>query len=257
MTRKQWFVGAVMVAALYATGAVEAGAQTRAAVEPGLQTRAVIEQGVEARSVDQWWWVHGLTAEQLQTQVEERGARIDFLEAYELHGRTRFAAVLVAEPTVVAEARPASSWVYGVTTRELLDRVDDEELRVVRLEAHGAPGKQSQAVPLFAAELEPVLEDEDLWWYVGLTRAQIDEKIAEHDARILDLAIYEDGGRARFGVVLAPRDDASPESWWYLGLSARELSAKAREHGARIIDAEAYGLNNSRWAAVLVAEDAP
>jgi hypothetical protein len=110
---------------------------------------------------------------------------------------------------------------------------------------------------MFAAQIEPRVRGEERWWYLGLTRDQVDEKILEHDARILDLAIYEEGGRPRFGLVLAPRLEDGSRSWWFLGLSARELRAKARELDARILDAEAYGLNNSLWAAVLVSEGRP
>lgn len=256
MRSKSWFAGAVSVA-LFAWGGAETEAQTRVALESAARATSDSQDDAAARSSDRWWWVHGLTADQLQTQVEERGARIQFLEAYELHGRTRFAAVLVSAPTVVAEAERGDEWVYGVTADELERLTRDRDLRVARLEAHGAPGMQSNAVPMFAARLEPEVKDEDHWWYVGLTRDEVDAKLIEHDARIVDLTIFEEGRRPRFGIVLTPRDEASPESWWYLGLTARELNAKAREHGARIVDAEAYGLNNSRWAAVLVAEDMP
>ena len=44
--------------------------------------------------------------------------------------------------------------------------------------------------------------DKTWWWYLGQTEAQVAERMAEHNARLIDLEVYETPGGPRYAIVL-------------------------------------------------------
>ena len=87
------------------------------------------------------------------------------------------------------------------------------------------------------------------WWYYGLTGAQVSSYLSTNNARLIDLAPYDDGsGNQRFACIMVDNTGANQKTfWWYYGTTTANLGAQCSAHNARLVDLDVYDVNGSTY----------
>ena len=89
-----------------------------------------------------WWWYYNVSKATLDASIVQNVARIIDLEAYEVNGSVRYAAVMV--PNTGDEAK-SWWWYIGATTAFISDKVVQNNARIVDLETYLVNGSRKYA----------------------------------------------------------------------------------------------------------------
>lgn len=183
-----------------------------------------------------WWWLHGVTAQQITDKVNEGFRMIDI--EVEQTSPLRFSAAFVKNSGV---HQKGWWWYYGVSLDFLIDKVNQHQARVFDIETYWVNGEQR-----FAAVLLPNTGNQAKawWWYINTDISFISDKINQHQARIIDLETYVRNGKRYYSVVMIKNQGADASAWWwYINVSPGFIAEKINQHGARLIDIEKHGDN--------------
>jgi hypothetical protein len=146
-------------------------------------------------------------------------------------------------------------WLIHATVEEIEEKIE-EGFRLIDLEVEStSPWRFSAAF----VENQGV-HAKDWWWYVGdfVTVDFIDDKIAEHGARILDLETFFIDGQQRFAIVLVPYDEDTGQGWWWY-VNADDPSHLGDEidaNDARIVDLDTYVIGGTRYYSAVMLGNA-
>jgi hypothetical protein len=178
-----------------------------------------------------WYWLTGVSADQLAAKAAE-GYRIFDLEV-ESTEPYRFSAALVANQGV---HKQTWWWYYGKTSAEIQDLISQNQGRIIDLEIDFVDGIKRYAVVMVA---NTGTEAKGWWYYSQLTFDQVGDKVAQNDARLLDLDSYVNGGVRYYDAVMIPNAGTDAMGWWYYsGLTASQVSDKLALNRARLTDIE-------------------
>jgi CubicO group peptidase (beta-lactamase class C family) len=186
----------------------------------------VADAGVHEKD---WWWYSGdhVTADYVLDRVEEHGARILDVEAYDLGGAERFAVVLVPDE---GDAKGHWWWYFHADVDFLVDRVAEHRARVVDLDRYTLGGTSYWS----AVMLENSGDNELDWsWLFDVPHEEITATITTFGQRIV---VLEPMGPDRYAAVLV--DDGVDDWRWFLDVTAEEVTALTNLHGQRVIDLE-------------------
>lgn len=181
-----------------------------------------------------WWWLHGVTAQQISDKANEGYRMIDI--EVEQSSPHRFSAAFVKNSGV---HQKGWWWYYGVSLDFLVDKVNAHQARVLDLETYWVNGEQR-----FAAVLLPNTgaQAKSWWWYINTNIDFISNKMNQHQARIIDLETYVHNGTRYYSVVMIKNQGADASAWWwYINVSPNFIAQKINEHKARLIDIEKHG----------------
>lgn len=142
-------------------------------------------------------------------------------------------------------------WLTGVDEQTITDWVNDD-FRIVDIEVEDSAG------PVFSAAF--VKNEGEYqrgwWWYFGQTEAEVDQRMADHNARLIDLEPYETPSGIRYAIVLIPNtgDDEAADHGWETNQTFEQLNAFVNNpQGRRILDIQPYRENGQlRYAYVWV-----
>jgi hypothetical protein len=76
------------------------------------------------------------------------------------------------------------------------------------------------------------------WWYYNLTAAEVNAKVTEHGARVIDLEQYTTGrGAVRYAVVLVHNADPANKGWgMHFNVTPATISSYVSSNNMRIVD---------------------
>lgn len=111
-------------------------------------------------------------------------------------------------------------------------------------------------LPAFASAEVHRVEDAitGWWWYSGVTEAELNGFVEEHDARIIDIEV-RDTEPFTFAATLVRNSGVYQTGWWwYYGLTFEEIGDYLERNDARLIDLERYigPTGAARYAVVMV-----
>lgn len=102
------------------------------------------------------------------------------------------------------------------------------------------------------------------WWYPNLTEAEVNSKLNEHQARLIDVEAYNLSTtpgfpNVKYSVVMVPNTGSDQKGWlWLSQATAAEISQAATNNNARLIDLDGYVFNSQRrYAAILIGNTGP
>jgi Beta-lactamase enzyme family len=177
-----------------------------------------------------WHWLFGASPAEIDRVERDAGARVISINA---DAPGRFSAALVHNGGVY---KRDGDWFQGKTPAQVAGRTKGR--RLIDLEPYVDSGELRFAgvtVPNSGAS------GKGWWWNYGLSAEQVAKDIDKHNLRLVDLAVYQDGGQRRFayvGVVNGGEDARS--WWWYYDVSPSFVQRKVEEHGARLVDIERH-----------------
>jgi hypothetical protein len=92
------------------------------------------------------------------------------------------------------------------------------------------------------------------WWYVGLTKSNVNERLQANGARLIHAQPYLVNGALRFAVIMVPNTGALAREWyWSHDASPATISNHVNQRGTRLTDLESYGTGTAkRYAFVSV-----
>ncbi len=147
-------------------------------------------------------------------------------------------------------------WLTGVDLDTIEDKID-EGFRIIDLEIESTSPWRFTAA--FVANTG--VHEKDWWWYFGepVTLEFIEEKLEEHEARILDLETYVLDGQQRFAVVMVPNSGADAKAWWwYVNADVEFLIDQVDANEARIVDLDVYDIGaTTYYSAVMIRNTGP
>lgn len=200
---------------------------------------AVLVQNTGAYAKSWWWYVNDSAAD-LAAQLP--GRRLIDLETYQVGGQQRFAAVMV--PNTGAQSK-AWWYYYNASPDFIAARLQENNARIIDLDSYVIGGQRYYETVMVANQ---GVDGESWWWYYNVTPAFVSSKLQENHARLLDLAVQDNG---QFSVVMVP--NGGIHWWWYYGQSDPSLNALVDQNGARLIDIETYNVGGQQtFAAIMV-----
>lgn len=194
-----------------------------------------------------WWWLTGVTAEQISQKTDE-GFRIIDLEI-ESASPLRFSTAMVKNEGV---HRKSWWWYYGLTSDQVKEKIQQHNARLIDLEVYYVNNSPRYALVMVS---NTGTERKSWWYYSRLTFEELQQKLAEKRGRLLDLDTYIRGSNRFFSAVMVPNTGDEAKSWWYYtNMSAEEVSDKLRQHQARLTDVEVRSNSNGNITFSVVME---
>src|SRR5271166_5641262 len=165
--------------------------------------RAALGEPIQAASVG-WWWYYGQSPGQVSSLLSENNARLVSLRVQSLNP-------LLLDVAMVKNTGTFAKtwwWYYGQTAEQLGDIATANDARIVNLEPYVVNGTTYFA----AIMLRNVGADySGWWWYYGLTADQVQARLSENNARLIDLRRYGDV----YAVIMIPNTGSNQSSWWW------------------------------------------
>ncbi len=191
-----------------------------------------------------WHWWYGLSASQVEDKYKADGDRIIDIEVQST-SPTRFSVATVRNTGVYARGW---HWYHGLTATQLSARIAEKNARLIDLETYESQGKR-----LFAAVMVVNSGDADKnWhWYHGVSSAALEDRLDEHDSRLIDLESYSAGGETRYAAIMIRNTGVDKKGWWWwrnVPLSTVQNSASTNEARTFSLDR----LPNGRYNALQV-----
>lgn len=196
-----------------------------------------------------WWWYHDLTPADISDLVVRNEARLIDIERYLSDtGEVRYAIIMVDNNSADAKSW---WWYFGVEPDFLSGVLDDNNARLVDLEAYADGGTKYAAIMI-----ENTGDDaSDWWWYFNVPASTIVNNIAAHGSRILEYQVRNPVA-GTFDAILIPNDEADDINWWwYHGINETQVNAFVNQNGARISDLDTYKVGDTRLFSVVMVNN--
>ena len=146
----------------------------------------------------QWWYTYDSDLGTIQSLLNTHNARLIDNKGYDVSGTTKYAAVMVANAGGDAKSW---AWYNNVSPAFVQQQLDNFGYRLTSIERD--PGGGYDVVIQLS-------EGEAWWWATDLKKpAAVRAILAQHDARLLDIASYVVGNKTRYSVVAIDNTDAT------------------------------------------------
>ncbi|MBK8976192.1 MAG: serine hydrolase [Planctomycetes bacterium] len=175
--------------------------------------------------------VSGVDLAYLQARVNE-GFRLTDLEVENLSPR-RYGATMVQNSGSYARGW---WWLIDVTPTQLGDFVSQNQARIIDLEPYLVGGAlRFAAVMVHNAGAQA----KSWWWYYGQTANGLLSLANQHNARLVDVDVYQSGNSTlRSGVMIANTGSDSRAWSYYANVSTATISNAIQQTGRRVYDLE-------------------
>lgn len=196
-----------------------------------------------------WWWYTERSQLEVNTLLNNNGARLIDLEPFDTPAGLRFDVVMIPNSgadfavdhgyVVNQNQLQVAAWVNANPSRRIID--------VQNYEVGGATRYAFIWVQNTGLQASP--------WAILLnqTSQSISDYLAANNMRLVDLEHHD--GTGRMSAVMQPDDGAG---WvWFFGTSAAEIERLARQYDCRMIDSERYldASNNVRHSCIARRND--
>jgi hypothetical protein len=198
-----------------------------------------------------WWWYYGQSEIDIASHARELNARIINLDAYEVNGKTYFAAIFISNSGNDAKAW---WWYYGQTPDQIGSLVQQHNARLVDLRQYVVSGATRYAAAMIAntgADATP------WWWYFDISAAQVSSNLQQNGAYLTSLQVANASGPT-FNVIMNRLPTPGRNGWWwYYGQTAAELTNLYTQHAAWLTNVKTYSLNRKRVFTALLLGGMP
>ena len=206
----------------------------------------VANQGDHAKT---WAWYYGQTYAQIQTRMNENGARLIDIEPYRTSSGIRYAIVLIRNQG------SDFAWSHGYESNLSFSQLQDwfqsnSGSRILDIQPYFNGGNQRYA---FAWVSNTGNTQSAWWWYANVSADAIADRLEENNARLIDLEPHD--GTGCFSCLMVPRDG---NAWFYFrNMEPGNIDFLANQYASRIIDIERYETAGgaTRYAMVLRRND--
>ncbi len=137
---------------------------------------------------------------------------------------------------------PTGWWTYtNVTESQVSSYLSANNARLAQIEVYGivagSPRFSVRMVANSGAYAVP-----GWWWYYNMTFADLQARLAQNNARLIDVTPYDAGGGViRFAAVMVSNTGSAARAWSYLiGVSSAQISSHLASSGHRMIDIDSY-----------------
>lgn len=201
------------------------------------------------RSLDDptnWWWLHGVSAAEIDDLINTEGARLVDVEV-ESDSPLRFSAAFVHNSGAYGSGW---WWLYGQSPTTLSNFVAANNARIIDLERY-----PSGTGVRYAAVMVPNTgsQAKAWWWYTGQTQTQVSSLITANNGRIVDLESYQIGSTWYHDVVMIRNTGADASSWWWFtGQTLTGVQNQVASTGGRILDLETYTVGSTQYFDVVL-----
>ncbi|MFC2082781.1 hypothetical protein ACFLSG_01930 [Candidatus Bipolaricaulota bacterium] len=190
-----------------------------------------------------WWWYSNASVGALAAAFDEHGARLIDLEVTSV-SPLRFSACLVRNSGSYASGW---WWYFGIDADRVSELLDELSARIIDLEVYSVRGQLRFAVILVP---NTGSQAKAWWWLYNASAETLSDLVSQHNARLVDLEVYEHSGRQRYAAVMIRNTGDDEDSWsWHIGISPDDLSALFSSNPVRILDLER--MPDGRYAAIL------
>jgi len=151
---------------------------------------------------------------------------------------------MALEPLERSATNPTGwKWYYNVSSSTISNQVQNG-YRVIDIEV-----KQTSPYRFNVALVKNSgVHASGWWWYYGQTASQLSTKLANNNARLIDIESYYVNGSRRFAAVMIQNAGSRASGWYYYyGKTLNGLSNKLSEKNARLIDVDTYVRNGTRY----------
>jgi hypothetical protein len=189
-----------------------------------------------------WWWWFGQSRNQVVAKTDAKTGRIIDLEPYTVNGNRQFAFVMVKN---TGDSKKGWWWNYDLTAKQVTKDINKHKIRLIDLDSYIVGGKRRYS---YVGIKNKGTDRTAWWWYHNVSPAFVKKKLAEHEARLIDIE------RPRQGKLSVVMQRNEGRFWlYYYGLSEQRLNEVTWSNGVRIADIERYKVNGkTRFAAVMI-----
>jgi hypothetical protein len=189
-----------------------------------------------------WWWLQGVTEAQVNAKVAE-GFRLTDVEV-ESTAPYKFSAVFVKNTGVHAKTW---GWRIGQSEVALENYMAANNLRILDLEVVHSGTTPS----LTATMIKNAGADATAWWYYyDKSLAYINDRVNQHNARIIDLDSYVVAGTRFYSAVMVSNTGLQHRDWWWFpDATWDQVQFLMGDLNARLVDVEDRG--DGRFAVVM------
>lgn len=181
-----------------------------------------------------WYWLTGVSASSIK-QKTDQGYRIIDLQV-ESTAPLKFSAAFVKNS---GAHKKSWWWYYGKSSNQVKQLLQSKGARIIDMEIYFVNGQKKYAVVMVSNK---GVHAKSWWYYSQLSFNQMKAKIAEKNARIVDLDTYVKSGTRYFSVVMIKNTGKDKKGWWYYtNLTLPQLKQKLAKNKARITDIEVRG----------------
>lgn len=180
-----------------------------------------------------WYWLHGVTEQEINTLIDDTGARLIDIEVQSADP-VLFSAAFVRNSGVHAVS--SWWWYYGLTFAEIGPLLDANQARLIDIERY--------ANGLFAVVMvgNTGADAKNWWWYTSRTVQQMSDRIDQNGARLIDIESYvADGSTFYDGIMVENTGDDASGWYWWLNVDEAFVTAQIQETGHRIVDLDVVG----------------
>ncbi|MEM8711821.1 MAG: serine hydrolase [Planctomycetota bacterium] len=135
-------------------------------------------------------------------------------------------------------------WMSNVTVAQIQDRIN-LGYRIVDIEVEDdAPFRLSATFVRNVGDYA-----KGWWWYFGLTASDVNARLSQNNARLIDVEPYDTVAGIRYAVVMIPNSgsDFATSHGWHFGFTFTQVSDYLSNNpGRRILDVQPYLVNGSR-----------
>lgn len=201
---------------------------------PRFSAALVQNSGVYKRQGGDWRF--SFTEDEVIRHVEANHKRIIDLERYSSNGKTLFAFVTVPN---TGASKKGWWWNYDLTADQITDDINEHKIRLIDLDSYVVNGKRRYSYVGIKNEGE---DKRAWWWYPSVSPQVVKEKLAEHNARLIDIERPKAG---KLAVVMQKQSNPGAYWAWAYSISQSQLEEIYKTRGVRIVDIERYKVNGS------------
>lgn len=206
----------------------------------------VRNQGDHAKA---WWWYHGQTFADVQTRMNQHGARLIDLEPYETPNGIRYAIVLV--PNAGSDFTSEHGYQAGFSYTQLSNWIaNSSSRRIIDIQPYRDGGNLRYAF----AWVRNSGNTQSSWWILAnVDFDAVRDVLDNNGARLIDLEPHDDTGR--FTALMVPQDGNA--SLRFFNMQAGDVDFLAQQYASRITDLERYRTSGGaiRYAMLLRRND--
>ncbi len=201
----------------------------------------VANSGPYARN---WGWWFGKSSAEVNALTGNVGYRLIDVEPYTVGGQRRFAIVNVANE---GEAAKEWGWNFDLTVSQITAEAERYDLRVVDLDAYVVDGRRLYS---YVGVKNQGVDARRWWLYENVTQKFVDQKLAENNARPVDVESLSRNslGPTRVSVVMVDNPEGTL-TLPFVEASVAWLEERRTSNGVRVAELEPHG---DRWTGVLI-----
>jgi beta-lactamase family protein len=169
-----------------------------------------------------------------------------------------FTLASICAPVALAQTERTQSdptgywWYYGATPAQVSQYLSQNNARIVDLQVESV----SSTGPVFTVSMvsNAGAYARQWWWWYGQSATDVEQKLANLNARLISISPYQDGNNLHFAVAMVSNTGANAKQWWWWYGAGSYIGSQLNGLNARVVDLENYTFNGSeQYAAIAIA----